>query len=276
MKFYKRPDTRSRNKSDQDPRVYRVEEMKTKKDFAVKVIHPSKNIPNSIKSSKQKMLPRELMVLAKIHHKNIIKVKKIYSDKNHDTILIMTSFATNGTLHDYLDENGQMKEGFFVPIFRALQFMHNLPDPVAHRDIKLDNILLDSHNEPELTDFSYTRFCTDVADPKSGHIMSTTYCGTEPYLAPEVLFEKPYDPLPADIWSLGVCFFMLLNEKYPFHGDHRPVRRQAMNKEWSFQKSVKDKISASAKDLVTQMLEPDIKKRVTINDVLKHPRVTSS
>lgn len=251
-------------------RVYRVREIATKKDFAVKVIHPSKHS----RQYRNKMLPRELLILAKIHHKNIIKVKKIYSDKNHDTILIVMTFATHGTLHDYLDDKGPLKESeakkFFLPICQAVQFMHNLPDPVAHRDLKLDNILLDANNEPKLTDFSYTRFCTDVADPKSGHIMSTTYCGTEPYLAPEVLLEKPYDPIPADVWSLGVCLFMLLNEKYPFKGDHRAIRKQALNKEWGFQKSIKDKLTPGVKDLVTKMLEPDPKKRITINEVMKH------
>lgn len=94
-------------------------------------------------------------------------------------------------------------------------------------------------------------------------------------MAPEVLdindVYAPYDPMLADIWSLGVCLFHLVNRCLPFLTEglynHQILRRQR-EKAWSFAPEVKN--------LITQMLEPDPKKRLTIVGVMRHPWTKST
>lgn len=81
-----------------------------------------------------------------------------------------------------------------------------------HRDLKLDNFLLDSEGNIKLADFgiSYV-FETDEKLTKFG--------GTGGYVAPEVKAHKPYDGPKADVYSLGVCLFGMITGRFPFHPD---------------------------------------------------------
>ena len=103
-----------------------------------------------------------------------------------------------------LQEHGRLDEAETKEILRklasAMKYCHEIG--VAHRDIKTDNILVDSNNNPMLIDFA---FATLSLGKKS-----QSFCGTVSYMAPEVLAKEPYCPRKADIWSFGIVAFKML------------------------------------------------------------------
>ena len=92
-------------------------------------------------------------------------------------------------------------------IGQAVQHLHSMG--IAHRDIKLANVLLKKDLTIKLADFGFAK------EESTEEVMMKTYCGTPITMAPEILKGKPYDK-KCDIWSLGVILFQLVFGKLPF------------------------------------------------------------
>lgn len=134
---------------------------------------------------KEKFLPRELTVLTTVRHDNIIRVYDIF--RSNHKIYIFMEFAPNGTLFDYCKRHSPLSETlvkvWFGQLCDALYFLHS-DAKIAHRDIKLDNILLDGNNVPKFTDFGFAR---EIKTDENGKLeLCQTFCGTEPYYSPQV------------------------------------------------------------------------------------------
>ena len=99
-----------------------------------------------------------------------------------------------------------------------MNFLHI--NRILHRDIKLDNILLNDKENCKICDFGVSRFFDKFEESKEK-------CGTPAYLAPEIIKGNGYSGFSVDIWSLGVLLFSLLVGKMPFKGDSIDV----LNKE---------------------------------------------
>lgn len=148
--------------------------------------------------------------------------------------------------------------------FSALQYLHEMD--IAHRDIKCENVLITSNYNVKLADFGFARY---VLDARGKRVLSDTYCGSLSYAAPEVLRGSPYNPKIADIWSLGVILYIILNRKMPF--DDPNIQRMCelqLNRRWKFRGKVANTLSESVKKLVTNLLEPDISKRWKLEQVI--------
>ena len=125
---------------------------------------------------------------------------------------------SGGSLHGYLKTkpNRQMHENEIRFLFRqvvsAISYCHQRN--VAHRDIKLENILLnDQKNQVKLIDFG---FSTCIPNDKKVKL----FCGTPSYMAPEIVSKVEYAGPPADVWALGVLLFALLCGRFPFKGQN--------------------------------------------------------
>ncbi|RWS06692.1 serine/threonine-protein kinase-like protein 2 [Dinothrombium tinctorium] len=215
-------------------------------------------------------LRRELAVLAKVRHPNIVLCHDIMRTKHK--VYIFMEFASGGTVGKYVRKNGPFPEWgaklVFGPTSDALMYMHELG--IAHRDLKLDNILLDDYFNPKLTDFGLSRYCKP--DEHGKNLLSDTFCGTESYMPPEILQKKAYDPMISDVWSHGICLYVMLNDTYPFdrRNPAKMIEKQ-LKREWKFTPNVDRFVSEPLKDLLSKMLEPDTKKRIPLKKCLEHP-----
>lgn len=137
---------------------------------------------------------------------------------------------------------------------------------IAHRDIKCENILLTSEMNVKLADFGFARY---VKDDYGRSILSDTYCGSVNYIAPEVVIGTPYNPKISDMWSMGVILFIILNKSMPFKVSDAPTRmyQQQMQRRYKFRTKGLILSSESAKNLVANLLEPNVTFRWTIEQV---------
>lgn len=179
---------------------------------AVKVIDRSK----APKDFQEKFLPRELDVWTRVIHKNIIKM--------HDNfwvgrkIYMILEFAEGGDMLTHIQKlGGPVSDNackmWIYQICDAVKYLHE--HNIIHRDLKLENILLDANDNIKLCDFGFSKDLTK----SNNELLSETYCGSKAYASPEILLGQPYDPKKADIWAIGVILYIFLTGNMPFKED---------------------------------------------------------
>ena len=97
----------------------------------------------------------------------------------------------------------------FTQIMKGMHYLHSRG--VCHRDIKLENIIIDDKNNIKLIDFGF-----GATGPKTK--LHNFFCGTPSYMPPEIVQKKDYVGSCADIWSIGILLFTLLSGSFPFRG----------------------------------------------------------
>lgn len=126
---------------------------------------------------------------------------------------------------------------------------------ILHRDIKLDNILLDSEGEVKICDFGVSKIV------KKGEKM-TEQCGTPAYIAPEILRDRGYEGFAVDIWSAGVVLYAMLYGTVPFKANNMSELQKLILKAKYTLKE--EGISEEARELIRRCLDKDPVKRITI------------
>ena len=218
---------------------------------------------------RNKFLPRELSTLIECRHENLIQVWDIFRASNK--IFIFMEFAGNGDLAGYLKKHNPMEDSlsclWFLQTSRGLSFLHERMLS-AHRDIKLDNMLLDGQYVAKLTDFG---FATDATVDADGNpVLSATYCGTLPYYAPQIVRKTPYNAFKADVWAHGVVLYAMTHNRFPFHfKDPKQMVKEQTDEKYRTSR-LSTKLSDSLREILLAMLEPDEDKRFTMKQVLEH------
>lgn len=247
--------------------------------FACKIIDAANRTEKRVRD-----LNNELSALQKTSHPFIIKY---YDAFIIDTkFYIIMEYAHNGHLKHYMGKYRKVEERkarrWFKQMLSAIKHLHGLG--IAHRDLKGENVLLarqmfegKMRRVCKLSDFglSAVSFTTE-----EGPILVSTACGTRPYMAPEILDEKvrkekPYDPMKADIWSIGVILFQMITNKYPFNFENLQTMVD-LQKRHNLDFSCAPEASADVKDLIHQILNPDPSARLTIIGIETHPWLASS
>ena len=241
--------------------VYKAFNITTNKLVAVKVIDLTKTGDNY----RLGFLQREIAIISQLKHPGIIKHYEV--DQTSNRIFMVMKFCSNGTVTDWLRDRGAFTEVMAwemdTRILDGFHYMHN--SRIAHRDLKLENILITDRCEPKISDFSYAV----VVD--ENEINSTTFCGSIPYFAPEILQRKPHNPLPSDVWSLGVCFYVMVCDGLPFRiDDEKKMLAKQLDRDWDFKKRVRNKLSTEFKQMVRDMLEPDVDNRATTQQLINN------
>ena len=235
--------------------VFHIRHKEKRRDLALKVMDIGKVDQNYLNN----FLPKELKILREMpKHQNLIRIYLIKEVERR--IFIVMEFASKGTLTDWIKQNGAMTERVaqvvFPQILNGVDALHSIN--IAHRDLKLENILMTKSSNPKITDFSYA---IDV-DPNKP--LSAQYCGSLPYFSPEILQRQPHNPLLSDIWSIGVCFYILLNDGLPFKlGDDSVMLQKQLDKDWKFRKNIEPNLSEDIKHIIKSLLEPKPELRPT-------------
>ena len=164
----------------------------------------------------------------------------------------------------------------FRQIILGIKYIHS--KNIVHRDIKLENILIDVNNNIKICDFGIGK----ILDNKNKKLHDQ--CGTPMYMAPEILLstkENGYDAFPVDLWSAGIALYIMLSGTLPFtiKGDDIPsISQDDKNNNFALQYAIInnepkeiDNISIQAIDLLKGLLNKNPKKRFSCDDVLFHP-----
>ncbi|CAG8531245.1 16261_t:CDS:2, partial [Racocetra fulgida] len=196
-----------------------------------------------------------LHTLRRFPHPNIVQMVDFFEDDDYYYIE-MGLHGAGMDLFDYIELNTAMAEDeiklIFRQVARAIQHLHHRN--IVHRDIKDENVILDENGNVQLIDFGSSAYI------KAGKKYDT-FCGTIDYAAPEVLTGKKYDGPPQDIWALGILLYTLIYKENPFYNIDEIIARDLR---------IPYILSDGSIDLVKKMLDRDVDKRPSIDDVLNH------
>eukprot|EP01029_Cantina_marsupialis_P016791 TRINITY_DN3763_c0_g1_i1.p1 TRINITY_DN3763_c0_g1~~TRINITY_DN3763_c0_g1_i1.p1 ORF type:complete len:738 (-),score=148.78 TRINITY_DN3763_c0_g1_i1:1043-3256(-) len=240
--------------------VHRCVSRATKDEWCVKIIDKT-----NIESSEKELLRTEIAILKLVDHPHILRMVDVFESRQH--LYIVTELLRGGELFDRIVGRSRFSEReahtVLLPLIEGVAYMHDLG--IVHRDIKPENILCgDDLSQIKIADFGLSKICT----PEQTMNLP---CGTLSYVAPEVLMMKGYDN-EADLWSVGVIMYLLLEGHLPFDGRSKhEVIQKTMNSKLLFSKSKNHVLSADCLSLIRGLLEKNPQKRLTARAALEHP-----
>jgi len=199
------------------------------------------------------------------YHQNIIDLYQVFENENW--LCIIMQYAQNGDLLEYLKIKKSLKEEearkFFLQILDAVEYTHK--HFYIHRDLKLDNILLDNDLNVLLADWGF------AGKWAPGKVLYEPF-GSLHYASPEICAGKTYTGPEIDMWSLGVILYAMVAGALPFGGEKtQDIYRKIM----ACQYKIPSYCSANLKNLIKSLLEPDSLKRATLFDVRHHTWITA-
>ncbi|XP_062002542.1 serine/threonine-protein kinase SRK2I [Rosa rugosa] len=233
----------------------------TKELVAVKYIERGNKIDENVQ--------REIINHRSLRHPNIVRFKEVILTPTH--LAIVMEYASGGELFERICNAGRFSEDearfFFQQLISGVSYCHAMQ--VCHRDLKLENTLLDGSPAPRLKicDFGYSKSSVLHSQPKST-------VGTPAYIAPEVLLRQEYDGKTADVWSCGVTLYVMLMGSYPFEDPDEPKDfRKTIQRILSVQYAIPDSVPLSHEclELISRIFVPDPAARITIPEIKNHP-----
>ncbi|KAL3317800.1 Map microtubule affinity-regulating kinase [Cichlidogyrus casuarinus] len=150
-----------------------------------------------------------------------VKLFEVIESDRH--LYLVMEYLPNGELFDYLVTNGRLQEeaarAKFRQILSAVQYCHS--KMVVHRDLKAENLLLDSEHNVKIADFGFS-------NNYNLNKKLDTFCGSPPYAAPELFLGRAYEGPEVDVWSLGVILYTLVSGALPFDGKNLKELRECV------------------------------------------------
>ncbi|EOD52407.1 putative serine threonine protein kinase protein [Neofusicoccum parvum UCRNP2] len=273
-----------------------------KKDGGVQVA--IKLIRREVLGSNPSRLPkiyREISILRGLQHPNIVRLHEMVETERH--IGIILEYASGGELFDYILNHRYLKDNsarrLFAQLVSGVGYLHK--KGIVHRDLKLENLLLDRNKNIIITDFGFA----NTFDPndelgdeieynlgnkdfvkktgleivgESGHrrgdLMQTS-CGSPCYAAPElVVSDSLYTGRKVDVWSCGVILYAMLAGYLPFDDDPANPEGDNINLLYKYIVSTPltfpEYVTPHARDLLKRILVPDPRKRADLFEVARH------
>ncbi|XP_050947908.1 CBL-interacting serine/threonine-protein kinase 1-like isoform X9 [Cucumis melo] len=201
-----------------------------------------------------KVLDKSKIIDLKFTHQVLASKSKIY---------MVLEYVNGGELYYKIASKGMLSEAEGKKVFQQLidgvSYCHS--KGVYHRDLKLENILVDIRGNIKISDFGLCALQEHLRDDCLLH----TTCGSPNYVAPEILANRGYDGAASDIWSCGVILFVILTGLLPFDDTNLCVLYQKIkNGEIT---ELPKWLSQGAQNLIRRILDPNPKTRITMASI---------
>lgn len=223
--------------------VQLVQHTATREVFALKKMQKAR----IVKTGQQRNVVNEKRVLSTCRHPYILKLVASFKDKN--CLYMLLEFLQGGDIFGHLYKQGgrfnvPQSQYYSATVLLVLEYLHN--KDIAYRDLKPENLVLDSRGYLKVVDFGFAKTVKD---------RTYTLCGTPEYLAPELVQGKGHNRA-VDYWALGILLYEMLSGYSPFADEERndqlTIYKNIIKGRVVFSKRFK---SESAKDLVLRLLE---------------------
>ncbi len=220
--------------------------------------------------AKMSKVEREIQVLKDVRHPNIVRLYEVIESDRY--IGIVLEYASGGELFDHILAHKYLKEDhacrLFAQLISGVSYLHH--KKIVHRDLKLENLLLDRNRNVIITDFGFANNFED----KRNDLMATS-CGSPCYAAPELVVQDGlYAGSAVDVWSCGVILYAMLAGYLPFDDDPANPDGDNINLLYKYilatPLSFPEYITAQPRDLLSRMLVPDPTRRATLEQVMQH------
>jgi len=226
----------------------------TKEEFAIKIINKKK-----LKQKMKSTIFREIEIISKLKHPNIIKVIKILED--FDNYYIIMENCQKGELFDYIVAHQALSEKeasiFFYQLISGVEYIHSLN--IVHRDLKPENLLLTENKILKIIDFG-------LSHPFDGNPLLKTKCGSPSYASPEIITNSEYNGFKTDVWCCGVILYAMLCGFLPFEGE---TELELFKHIVECDPEIPRDLSRESKILIRSIFTPNPKKRITIPEIKK-------
>ena len=206
-----------------------------------------------------KRLKKELEILKTVMHENIIKLLEIIEINN--IIYLITEYCPSD-LSSQIIINQKLPEGqalkYFEQIINALNYLHE--NGIAHRNLKLDNILLTKNNtQIKIIDFGLSTFY-------SKNSLLSSPVGAVVYCPPEMHLSQNYSGELSDIWNAGLVLYSMVCGYLPFHDDNEDINIKHIISGFY---QIPSFVSENCAEVIKKCLEVDPSKRVCFNELIK-------
>eukprot|EP01120_Amphizonella_sp_Union-15-10_P001174 TRINITY_DN11229_c0_g1_i1.p1 TRINITY_DN11229_c0_g1~~TRINITY_DN11229_c0_g1_i1.p1 ORF type:complete len:402 (-),score=57.38 TRINITY_DN11229_c0_g1_i1:80-1285(-) len=237
-------------------KVYQVQKRdKNEQIYAMKVLRKDCIIQQDVVENTK----TERDVLIKVRHPFIVNLRYAFQTKGR--LYLVMDFVNGGQLFHHLRNQAMFSESwvkfFAAELVLALDHLHSMG--IIHRDLKPENILLDSDGHIILTDFGFAKENIEAT-------RATSFCGTIEYMSPQMIKHEPYG-YETDWWSLGVLIYDLLVGKPPFMAKNpKALQKKILTQTLK----LPNYITTSAVSLIRGLVNRDVKKRLSVKEILRH------
>ncbi|EGG21446.1 putative protein serine/threonine kinase [Cavenderia fasciculata] len=225
-----------------------------------------------VKKKHIEQLRREIDIMKKVNHPNVLALKEIFESDTHLTLVM--ELVTGGELFYKIVERGSFTEKDARNVVRqvcaGVEYLHS--QGIAHRDLKPENLLCSGDGDEmtiKIADFGLSKIFG------GGEALETS-CGTPDYVAPEVLTGGSYDNA-VDMWSIGVITYILLCGFPPFYASSQNLLfEKILTADYDFPEPEWTHVSESAKQFIRNLIVKDPEQRYTAKRCLEDAWITGT